>query len=75
MIPRLKLFTFLPSSLDNWIRLRHTSDLSEVDVSDKARNFGVVMDKHMTLSTHINNVCRSASYAISKIGQIRRFID
>ncbi|XP_072025354.1 uncharacterized protein [Amphiura filiformis] len=33
------------------------------------------MDKHMTLLTHINNVCRSASYAISKIGRIRKFID
>ena len=33
------------------------------------------MDKHMTLSAHISNVCRSASYAISKIGRIRRFID
>jgi hypothetical protein len=33
------------------------------------------MDKFMTLSTHVNNVCRSASYAISKIGKIRRFID
>ena len=48
---------------------------SEVDVTDHARNLGVVMDKHMTLSTHINNICRSASYAIFKIGQIRRFID
>ncbi len=52
-----------------------TIGLSQVDVADEARNLGVVMDKHMTLSTHINNVCRSASYAISKIGQIRRFID
>ena len=47
----------------------------EVDVTDHARNLGVVMDKHMTLSTQINNICRSASYAIFKIGQIRRFID
>ena len=52
-----------------------TIGLSEVDVADEARNLGIVMDKHMTLSTHINNICRSASYAIHKIGQIRRFID
>ena len=47
----------------------------DVHVAEKARNLGVVMDKHMTLSAHISNVCRSASYAISKIGRIRRFID
>ena len=29
----------------------------------------------MTLSTHVNNMCRSACLAIYKIGQIRRFID
>ena len=29
----------------------------------------------MTLSSHINNVCRSACLAISKIGQIRKYLD
>ena len=29
----------------------------------------------MSLTAHITTVCRSASFAISKIGQLRRFID
>ena len=48
---------------------------SKVNIVDEARNLGVVMDKHMTLTTHVNNVCRSAYFAIHKIGQIRKFID
>ncbi len=48
---------------------------SEVSVVKEARNLGVVMDNHMTLTTHVNNVCRSACHAIHKIGLIRKFID
>ena len=48
---------------------------SEVNVVDEARNLGVVMDKNMSLTTHVNNLCRSAYLAIYKIGQIRKFID
>jgi hypothetical protein len=33
------------------------------------------MDKYMTLTSHVNKVCRAACLAIYKISQIRRFID
>ena len=52
-----------------------TIGLLEVLVANEARNLGVVMDKHMTLSTHVNNICKSSFFAISKIGQIRKFIN
>lgn len=48
---------------------------SVVNVVDEARNLGVVMDKNMCLNTHVNNLCRSAYFAIYKISQIRKFID
>ncbi len=52
-----------------------TVDSSDVRVAAQARNLGVIMDRHFTLSSHLNNVCRSASLAIHKIGQIRKYID
>ena len=48
---------------------------SEVHVVDEVCNLGVVMDKNMTLTTHVNNLCRSAYLTVHKIGQIRKFID
>ena len=48
---------------------------AHVNVVDEARNLGIVMDKHMTLTTHVNNICRSACLAIHKVGQIRKYID
>ncbi|XP_072024908.1 uncharacterized protein [Amphiura filiformis] len=33
------------------------------------------MDKYMTLSSHVTKVCQSASFAIAKIGSIRKYID
>ena len=47
----------------------------DVATSSEARNLGVVMDQHLTLTTHVNNICRSACLAIAKIGQIRKYID
>ena len=32
---------------------------SEVDVVDGAPNLSVVIDKNMSLTTHVNNLCRS----------------
>ena len=49
--------------------------MSQVQPAHEARNLGVEMDSHLNLTTHINNICRSACFAIYKIGQIRRYID
>ena len=52
-----------------------TVGMSQVQPAHEARNLGVVMDMHFDLSTHVNNICRSACLAIYKIGQIRKYID
>lgn len=46
-----------------------------VSTSNEARNLGVILDKHLTMSSHINNVCRSGSLALRNIGRIRKYLD
>ena len=48
---------------------------SVVDVVSKARNLGVIIDNHITLSAHVDSVCRLANVALHKIGQIRKFLN
>ena len=41
-----------------------------VQVSDKVVNLGTVLDKNMTLSSHINEMCKKAILNIKSIGRI-----
>ena len=41
---------------------------------NSARSLRVVLDRHLSLSSHMNNVCKSASLAIRNIGRIRRYL-
>ena len=41
----------------------------------KARNLGVIMDKHLTMTDHITKTCQLAFMAIRKIGQIRQYLN
>ena len=41
---------------------------------NSARSLVVVLDGHLSLSSHVNNVCKSASLAIRNIGRIRRYL-
>ena len=41
----------------------------------EAQNLGVIMDSHLLLAKHINNVCKSLWNAIRNIGKIRRHLD
>ena len=43
--------------------------------TQEARNLGVTIDKHLQLTTHINNICKSAYHSIRNIGKIRKFLD
>ena len=43
--------------------------------SVKVRNLGVIMDNKATMSAHVSNLCRSASFALYKIGKIRNILD
>ena len=39
------------------------------------RNLGVVFDDHLTMSSHINSIYRSASLALRNIGRVRKYLD
>ena len=39
-----------------------------------ARDLSVILDTHMTMRPHINNITRSASFALKKIS-IRKYLD
>ena len=45
-----------------------------IPVSDQARNLGSIFDKHLTMSSHINNICRSGSLALRNVGRVRKYL-
>ena len=47
---------------------------NEIPPKPEARDLGVVLDSHLQLTTHVNNVCKSASLGIRNIGRIRKYI-
>ena len=46
-----------------------------IQCSESARDLGVLLDDNLALHQHIRNVCRSASWGISKIGKLRKFLN
>jgi len=48
---------------------------SEVETTSAARNLGVILDSNMTMSNHVKSICKSASFALYRIGKIRNFLD
>lgn len=57
----------------------HLNDIniggSYVTPSTSVRDLGVILDDTLTMTSHVNNICRSASFAIRKIGKLRRYLD
>ena len=39
-----------------------------------ARDLGTIVDHHLDLGKHVNNICKSASFAIKNIGRIRKYL-
>ena len=48
---------------------------SEVGLAPSARNLGIVIDNSVTMSQHVSSICKSASFALYKIGKLCRFLD
>ena len=46
-----------------------------VFTAQEARNLGVIFDDKLSMSKQVNSICRSASLALHKIGQIRQYLD
>ena len=38
------------------------------------RDLGTIVDRHLDLGKHVNNICKSASFAIKNIGRIRKYL-
>jgi len=45
---------------------------SEIKTSVNARDLGVTLDQCLTMSTHVSNLCKSASFALKEISKIQR---
>ena len=39
-----------------------------------ARYFGTILDSHLKLNAHVNNICKTAHYAIRSISRIQRYL-
>jgi hypothetical protein len=48
---------------------------STIAPSPEVRNLGVVFDENLRMVNHVNAICRRASYAIHRIGKLRRYLD
>ena len=46
-----------------------------VELTSQVRDLGVVFDKHLNMVQHVNNLCCSATFALSKIGKLRKYLD
>ena len=45
-----------------------------VDLSQKVRNIGVIMDSHLPREMHVTTVCKSGFYYLRKISKIRKYL-
>ena len=52
-----------------------TAGEAVVNLVPNARDLGVILDTHMTMRPHINNITRSASFALKKISSIWKYLD
>ena len=48
---------------------------SLIEPVNSARNLGVIVQNDLKMDIFVTNICRSASYALYRIGQIRKFLD
>ena len=62
--------------------LRHVQEFPPISVnnththpSKTVRNLGVVMDSHLSLRSQVNTLCQKASFALRRLGKVRRFLN
>lgn len=48
---------------------------SLVETVASARNLGAIMDRHLSMEAHVNNLCRCATYSIYQISKMRNILD
>ena len=47
---------------------------SNISTSQQARNLGVVFDEELNMDAHISALCKSISFQLFKIGEIRKYL-
>ena len=47
---------------------------ARVEVKEKVKNLGVIMDKNLSFSNQVNETCKKATLAIRSIGRIRKYL-
>ena len=47
---------------------------SNIALASSVRDLGVMLDRHLDMRTHINQLCRSASFSLRRVGQVRRYL-
>lgn len=52
-----------------------TAGDSVITPAQNVRNLGAIFVSHLSMTTHVNNICRNASFALRKIGKIRKYLD
>ena len=58
------------SSLPDFLKVNDTN----VPISDKVKNLGVILDRNMTMTSYISQLCKNVYLQIRNISQIRNFI-
>jgi len=45
-----------------------------IELSNKVRNLGVILDKELSLKQHVNDICKKAILAIRSISRMRKYL-
>ena len=48
---------------------------SEIETSTNACKLVANLDRYLTMSTHVENLCKSASFALKRIGSTRQYLN
>ena len=46
-----------------------------VKPTPQVRDLGVIFDENLKMDQHVNNLCRGATFALSRIGKLRKYLD
>ena len=45
-----------------------------IESVSEVRNLGVILDRHLNMSSNVNSICRSASLALRNIARVRKYL-
>ena len=66
---------FSPRSRNSSANFSIKSGTSVLHPVDNVLNLGVIWDKHISLKSHVNKICKAASLSLYRIGALRAYLD